>query len=131
MKQFARASISLFALLLLAGCTAAAGGTDEPSGGSQVRDTGRGGASDTGLSDTTDPLDTTDPRDTAPGSGSGGDDTGAAPIGRIPADRWGQYPGLGGGLVSVQVGLGVDGAGATRCWVSFRRSVATAGSFRE
>ena len=62
---------------------------------------------------------------------TGGDDTGAAPIGRIPADRWGQYPGLGGGLVSVQVGLGVDGAGATRCWVSFRRSVATAGSFRE
>ncbi|PHX60518.1 MAG: hypothetical protein CK552_05480 [Actinobacteria bacterium] len=61
---------------------------------------------------------------TADVAATGDDDTSAAPIGRILADRWRQYPGLGGGRVSVQVGLGVDGAGATRCWVSFRRSVA-------
>jgi hypothetical protein len=73
MTKFARTTSTLLALFLLAGCTAAAGGTDDQSGGSQVRDTGRGGATDTGAGDTTDPLDTTDLLDTTqPGSGEDG-----------------------------------------------------------
>ncbi|MDA3022390.1 MAG: hypothetical protein O2943_06995 [Actinomycetota bacterium] len=62
---------------------------------------------------------------------TGDDRTSAAPVGRILADQRRQYPGLGGGMVSVQVEVGITGLGTRRCWVSFRRSVAKAGSLRE
>lgn len=59
---------------------------------------------------------------------SGDGDTSAAPIGRIAADIWRAYPGLvrsvERGMVSVQVGLGVDALSQRRCWVSLRASVA-------
>lgn len=59
---------------------------------------------------------------------SGDGDTSAAPIGRIAADIWRAYPGLvrsvERGMVSVQVGLGVDAFAQRRCWVSLRASVA-------
>lgn len=59
---------------------------------------------------------------------SGDADTSAAPIGRIPADVWRTYPGLvrslEKGMVSVQVGLGVDAHSQRRCWVILRRSIA-------
>lgn len=59
---------------------------------------------------------------------TGDDDSGAAPVGRIPAAAWQRHPGLGQAMVSVQVGLGIDSAGAKRCWVSFRSSVGGTGT---
>ena len=55
---------------------------------------------------------------------SGDSDSGAAPVGRIASSHWQMYPGLGKGMVSVQVGLGVTSQGVRRCWISFRQSVA-------
>lgn len=53
---------------------------------------------------------------------TGDDDVGAAPVGRIKADAWRNYPGLGRGMTLVQVGLAVEPDGRRRGWIAFRMS---------
>jgi len=59
----------------------------------------------------------------ADAAATGDDDVEAAPVGRIRAEEWSGFPGLGAGMTLVQVGLGVNDDGTQRGWIRFRRSI--------
>lgn len=53
---------------------------------------------------------------------SGDHDLGAAPVGRIPARAWADFPALGLGVTFVQVELCAEIEGARAGWIIFRES---------
>ena len=53
---------------------------------------------------------------------SGDRDLGAAPVGRIPARAWAEFPALGLGVTFVQVELCAEIEGARAGWIIFRES---------
>lgn len=53
---------------------------------------------------------------------SGDHDLGAAPVGRIPARAWAEFPALGLGVTFVQVELCAEFGGARAGWITFRES---------